>query len=148
MAHILIIDDDSAIRDFLRRVLELKGHLVSTAEDGRDALTQFDESVDLVITDMLMPKMNGAQTIQNLKTRSPGLPIIGISGGSLTPAQTFLGVAVAVGADRTLEKPFNVLALYEAVTAMLKKSGWKHASRPAVFGEASAGPGRQLAVAG
>ena len=146
MAHILIIDDDRAIRDFLRSALESRGHRVSTAENGYDALSVFDHTVDLVITDMIMPHMNGAETIHCLKAKSPGLPIIGISGGGSTPARTFLGVAITVGADRTLEKPFNVLALYQAVAAVLKKSERRDATRPAECVATSIGSDWHLAA--
>lgn len=81
MAHILIIDDDGGIRSFLQRVFEMKGHAVTTAANGLDALRVFNRSVDLVITDMLMPHMDGLETIRCLKKLAPGLPMIAISGG-------------------------------------------------------------------
>ena len=148
MAHILIIDDDRAIRDFLRRVMEMKGHLVSTAANGREALATFNDTVELVICDMLMPEMNGAQTIHALKDRSPGLPVIGISGGGTEPARNLLGVATVVGADRTLAKPFTVLALGEAVAAVMKKPEGKSASGPVLPQATSIGTGWQRIVGG
>ena len=82
MAHILIIDDDGGIRSFLQRVFEMKGHAVTTAAKGLDALRVFNRPVDLVITDMLMPHMDGLETIRCLKKLPPGLPMIAISGGA------------------------------------------------------------------
>jgi CheY-like chemotaxis protein len=57
MAHILVIDDDPHMRALLRRVLENDGHSVTLANDGEDALTLVDSSVELVITDILMPQL-------------------------------------------------------------------------------------------
>ena len=121
MAHILIIDDDSGIRAFLQRVLEMKGFVVSTAVNGREALRVFDNSVDLVITDLLMPHMDGMETIRRLKKHDPALPVIGISGGDSVLPKDYLADASAMGATRTLAKPFTVVALYDAIADCLGK---------------------------
>lgn len=119
MAHILIIDDDDNLRAVLRRVLESEGHVVSAACDGREALRVFGSSVDLVITDILMPEMDGLETIGVLKQRVAGLPIIGMSGGGHIRPEEYLNVAAILGADRILIKPFAHLALLEAVAELL-----------------------------
>lgn len=119
MAHILIIDDDDNLRAVLRRVLESEGHVVSAACDGREALRVFGSSVDLVITDMLMPEMDGLETIGALKKRVAGLPIIGMSGGGQIRPEEYLNVATILGADRTLIKPFSHSALLDAIAELL-----------------------------
>lgn len=119
MAHILIIDDDDNLRAVLRRVLESEGHFVSVACDGQEALRVFGSSVNLVITDMLMPRMGGLETIDALKQRVAGLPIIGMSGGGDIRPEEYLNVAAILGAGRTLAKPFEHAALLRAVNELL-----------------------------
>lgn len=119
MAHILLIDDDDTLRAILRRALEQNGHSVCAVSDGRQALEQFDSSVELILIDMLMPHMGGLETIDVLKKRAPSVPVIGMSGGGEIPAEDYLGVAKIIGADRTLVKPFDQSALLEAVNELL-----------------------------
>ncbi len=118
MAHILIIDDDESMRMLLRLMLESDGHEVSVAEDGEHALQQFDGSVQLVITDVLMPGMGGLQTIDCLRKLAPCIPIISMSGGGAVASEEYLGVARLVGADRTLAKPFSAAALRETMAGL------------------------------
>lgn len=140
MAHILIIDDDEGIRSFLQRLFEMKGHVVSIAANGLDALQRFNRSVDLVITDMLMPHMDGLETIHCLKKLAPGLPVIAISGGDRTLPRDYLAEAQAMGADRTLSKPFKVVDLQEAVADLL---GERLPSRETYSGRISLVGGRR-----
>lgn len=119
MAHILIIDDDENLRTVLRHVLEGEGHVVSVACDGREALRIFGNSINLVITDMLMPEMDGLETIGALKKRAAGLPIIGMSGGGMIRPEEYLNIAAILGADRTLAKPFEHAALLETIAQLL-----------------------------
>jgi CheY-like chemotaxis protein len=119
MAHILLIDDDDALRALLSRALERDDHLVCAVSDGQQALRQFDDSVQLVVTDMLMPQMGGLETIDALRKRAPWVPIIGISGGGEIASEEYLGVAKIVGANRTLAKPFEHAALLRAVNELL-----------------------------
>jgi len=122
MPRILLIDDDALLRDTLRQLLELDGHQVSEAGDGNLGLQQLAQGlrVDLVITDMLMPLMDGAQVIVELKKTHPGLPVIAISGGrrSLSP-QFNLDTAQLAGATQSLAKPFGRAALQAAVRAAI-----------------------------
>lgn len=122
MARILLVDDDTLLRDAVRQLLALDGHHVSEAEDGASALTQLRQglSVDLVITDMLMPVMDGAQLIVELKKLRPQVPVIAISGGrrSLSP-QFSLDTAQIAGAAQLLPKPFGRAALQAAVRTAL-----------------------------
>ena len=83
MAHILLIDDDELLRDTVLQMLELDGHRVIEAADGDKGLAAFNahRGIDLVITDILMPGMDGAKVIVELRKHHPELPIIAISGG-------------------------------------------------------------------
>ena len=122
MPRILLIDDDALLRDTVRQLLELDGHHVTEAVQGQAGLDKLRQglSVDLVITDMLMPVMDGAQCIVELKKLRPGLPVIAISGGrrSLSP-QFNLDTADLAGATQSLRKPFGRAALQAAVFSAL-----------------------------
>lgn len=122
MANILLIDDDDLLRDTVLQMLELDGHRVVQASNGKDGLERFRQSrgFDLVITDMLMPGMDGAQVITELRRQRPDLPILAISGGRrmLTPAFN-LETASLAGATLQLAKPFSRQQLQQAVNDAL-----------------------------
>ena len=123
MARILLIDDDELLLDTVSQMLELDGHQVRTAGDGAQGLRAFrqGQDVDLVITDMLMPAVDGAQVIVELKKIRPGTPVVAISGGrrALSP-QFNLDTAELVGAAQLLSKPFGRPALKAAVDKALR----------------------------
>ncbi len=110
MAYILLIDDDELLRDTLLQMLELDGHTVTEAASGEQGLKLLDahRGVELVITDMLMPGIDGARVIVEVIRRRPGLPVIAISGGRRTLSTQFnLETASLVGATCQLAKPFT-----------------------------------------
>ena len=118
MADILIIDDDPGLRRVMARTLTGEGHLVHEAENGIAGLAAFDRfRPELVITDMIMPEKEGIETIRHLRQLAPTLPILAISGtGNRT---FFLHVAIALGADASLEKPFYPAQLRKLVRDLL-----------------------------
>ena len=70
MAHILVVDDESVIREILVTLLEMQGHEVTEAGSGAEALATFDEDThDLVISDIMMPEMNGFDLLRSLQPR-------------------------------------------------------------------------------
>ena len=82
MKSVLIIEDEAAIRRVLTRVLERAGFIVRTAENGDDALQQLRTAeVDIVITDIIMPKMHGVDAIKRIVKEFSRVRIIAISGG-------------------------------------------------------------------
>ena len=119
MAHILLIDDDDTLRAILRHALERAKHSVLAVSDGQQALRQFNDSMQLIIIDMLMPHMGGLETIDAFKKRAPTVPIIGISGGGEISPEEYLSVARIIGADHTLIKPFAQDELLCAVNELL-----------------------------
>ena len=130
MARILVIDDEQYIRTALREVLEREGFEVSAAADGRKGLELLeDEGADLVITDIIMPGIDGVATLEQIKAAHPDLPVIVISGGgNVAPMEyepgaistsAFLASAAKAGASCTLTKPFNRQELVSAVNNLL-----------------------------
>jgi len=119
--HILVIDDDEQIRLLLRQTLEGAGLAVTTTENGHEGLKLCrDGVVDLVITDMLMPELDGISVIKNLKKINSTLPVIGISGGSMTlTTLDFIQMAQSNGADIAFAKPFDLLDILLEVNILL-----------------------------
>lgn len=122
MAHILLIEDDDLLRSTVQQLLELDGHRVTDAANGEQGLNLLGAGggVDLVITDILMPGIDGTQVITELRRRQPDLPVIAISGGRRVLSPEFnLETARLVGANNVLAKPFGRSELQEALRAVL-----------------------------
>jgi CheY-like chemotaxis protein len=116
MALILVIDDTATMRQLVRRMLERATHTVLEAEDGEAGLSVLQrQGPDLVITDLIMPKMEGIETIQQIKRSSPGTKIIAMSGSD----ELNLDAARKLGADAALAKPFGTAALLATVDRLL-----------------------------
>lgn len=116
MSHkykILIIDDDEIFREFLNHTLKNDFQVIE-AKDGIDGIEKAKES-DLIITDIVMPGMNGLELITNLRTNFKN-PIFVISGSSVAPEMAF-----EFGADLFLQKPFNPQILKKYIESSLKK---------------------------
>jgi CheY-like chemotaxis protein len=120
MARVLVIDDEDLLRETLREMLEDAGHHVSEGADGIAGVEAFRQlPADLVITDMIMPKMDGINTIWKLKQLSPSVKILAISGGVPGAPRSDLPLAELYGAERTLQKPFTRTELLRAVDDLL-----------------------------
>lgn len=119
MLSVLIVDDHVQIRQLIRDTLEGAGYHVEEARDGKEGLERYREkSADLVLMDILMPDQDGLETIMGLRREFPDSRIIAMTGGTdgvVVP--NFLDVATILGARRTLEKPFELQALLDAVAA-------------------------------
>lgn len=121
MSHILLIDDEPAILEAVREILEMEGHAVFTASDGKQGMRLYNSHpFDLVITDILMPEQEGLETIRQLRSSSPTLKILAISGGGRHGIVEFLAIAKRLGADLGLVKPFTQQELLTAVSWLLK----------------------------
>src|SRR5260221_4424854 len=82
MIHILVIDDEAAVRTLIRQILEEEGHQVDEATDGEEGLARLQSThIDLVITDIFMPHKEGIETILALRRQFPNVKIVAISGG-------------------------------------------------------------------
>jgi len=122
MARILIIDDESMIRDLLVNILEREGYETITASGGKDGIKIYRENpTDLIITDLLMPEKDGIETIMELRRDFQDVKIIAMSGGGKIDPETYLEIAKTMGAIKTIEKPFNLRELLKTVQELLEQ---------------------------
>jgi len=120
MAHILVIDDDPVLRRVITLALEKAGHSVLRCENGRKAIDFLEhEHADLLITDIIMPEMDGVETLRAARRLQPDLPILAISGGGSFDPADYLGIARAFGATDIMPKPFRPADLIERVEKLL-----------------------------
>ena len=120
MFHILVVDDDKNTRMFLRAVLEGAGYTVSTAVNGQDALGVMDrEHIDLVVLDIMMPKMDGYEFTRALRETDNNLPILMVSAKQL-PADKHKGFAV--GTDDYITKPIDDEEMLFRIKALLRRA--------------------------
>lgn len=120
MAKILVVDDDSHIRELISIILSRNGYVIAEAVDGKDALTLLDsEKIDLIILDIMMPNMDGWAFCQEARRYySDTLPILMLTAKGET-SQKVKGFNL--GADDYLVKPFDVEELVARVKALLKR---------------------------
>ena len=133
MARILIVDDEEDVRIALKQVLERAGYEVSVAATGNEGLDVMKrEGADLVITDVIMPGVDGIVTAKQIREKYRDTRIIVISGGGRTApdpyepdaisTRSYLAFASKAGADQTLTKPFDRDELLRAVQDLLDES--------------------------
>ncbi len=116
MARILIVDDEEIERLLGRAALEGAGHQLLFAPNGEVALRAYQNNdIDLVITDLTMPDMNGMLLIEQIMAENAHALIIAVSG--VSPEQ--LERAELLGASRTMQKPYEAAELLQAVTQTL-----------------------------
>ena len=106
-ALILIIEDDDVLRPLLRRMLEKEEYSVEIATNGKEGIDKAEElKPDLLITDIMMPEMNGIAAIMELKNKHPKIKIIAMSGGGAMPGD-YLEIAAKLGVQSTIAKPIR-----------------------------------------
>ena len=121
MARILIIDDNTQLREMLKLMLSQAGHEIEEAGDAETGENLYREKpADLVIIDILMPEKGGLQTIVELKREFPNSKIIGISGGFQKKTDENHSLAELLGVEGTLSKPFATEELLKMVREILK----------------------------
>ncbi|MBD0338780.1 MAG: response regulator transcription factor [Thermoleophilia bacterium] len=118
-ATLLVVDDEPAVREALRRALELEGYRVRLAEDGADALAQIAaEETDAVVLDVLMPVLDGLTACRRLRQQGSRVPVL------MLTARDSVGDRVAgldAGADDYLVKPFALEELLARIRALLRR---------------------------
>jgi CheY-like chemotaxis protein len=130
MHSVLVIDDEADVRDGIKRVLDRAGFSVRVIDNATDAILELKRSAaDVVITDIIMPRVNGVDAIECILREFPAVRIVGISGGGnfdvtgYQPAAitttAYLAAAKRAGAHSILTKPFETRELIEAVEAAM-----------------------------
>ena len=110
---VLIVEDDPSVRDVLQVVLDSEGYEVVLAADGFEALDRLDEGLpDLVLLDLMLPRLDGASVVAELERRGlwPGIPIVVLS--AATQADRW---AAGIRADGFIAKPFDIDVLLDEV---------------------------------
>ena len=127
MADILIIDDDVNLVGVLRGYLEGQGYLVNTANDGNRGLQEFiSHGPDLILLDILMPKMDGWDTLKRIRDVSE-VPVVLMSGLSEEPD---ILRGFSMGADDYVIKPFSFAQMEARVKAILKRVCLQENNKP------------------
>ncbi len=120
MFHILVVDDDKHTRMLLRAVLQNANYTVTTANDGEEALAVLDrEHVDLVVLDVMMPKMDGYEFTRLVRQTDDTLPILMVTAKYL-PADEKRGFLV--GTDDYITKPIDEEKLLLRIKALLRRA--------------------------
>jgi len=109
----LIVEDETFVQDLLRKVLTKRGYEVTTASDGREAMEILEETPhDLVLTDVVMPRMEGFELLRWVKAQQPTTKVIVLTGFARRHS---ISDFLLYGADDYLSKPFLVPELLAAV---------------------------------
>ncbi len=118
--RILLVDDDDMSRKTVHQMLTRAGHEVISTGSGSEGLALFREnSVDLIVTDLIMPDTDGLELIQELRKLDPKVRILAISGGGRVNATEYLTVARKFGAAGILAKPFSNQEFKDAIHALM-----------------------------
>jgi DNA-binding NtrC family response regulator len=109
---ILIVDDDPTLCSMLTDFLKRCGYIVQSAKDGRAAIKMIERhQVQLVITDLFMPEVDGFELILHLRKAAPKLKILAMSGDGLSDLDPFMTAVRHLGVLHTLTKPFSLTDL-------------------------------------
>jgi CheY-like chemotaxis protein len=130
MHNILVIDDEPDVRDAVKRVLDRAGYAVRTADSAVGVLADLERiHTDVIITDIIMPKIDGVQVIESIRKAFPSVRIIAISGGgnfgitayepTAITTSAYLASAEQAGAHLVLTKPFESIDLIQAIEKVL-----------------------------
>ncbi|PRJ59169.1 Alkaline phosphatase synthesis transcriptional regulatory protein PhoP [Haemophilus influenzae] len=118
MSKLLLVDDDIELTELLSTLLELEGFDVETANNGLEALQKLNESYKLVLLDVMMPKLNGIETLKEIRKVS-NVPVMMLTARG-EDIDRVLGLEL--GADDYLPKPFNDRELIARIKAILRRS--------------------------
>jgi signal transduction histidine kinase/CheY-like chemotaxis protein len=126
---VLVVDDDPAVCDALASILRDAGYEPLPAADGREALALVQRQAPAaVLLDMLMPGMEGLETVTELRQRHPRVPVVAMSGASR--ASNYLTMATKLGAAAALEKPFSPEELLRTLSAVIRPPSASTAPEP------------------
>ena len=120
---VLIIDDDDFVRSMVLKLVETFGYTATGARDGVQALEMLAtmKTPSVVITDMVMPKKDGVETVKELRIKFPRLKIIAVSGGGRTEQGDHLELARKAGADEIISKPIDPKQLKAVLRLLMER---------------------------
>lgn len=114
--QVLVVDDSAELAQVIADFLGMFGYEVRTARNGLDALEVMDDrGMDLVVTDIHMPRMDGLKLMTEIKSRFPGTPVVLITGFSVGEARQ---IAFERGADAFVAKPFHLKDLKDVIDSV------------------------------
>jgi len=118
--RILVVEDDKAVASFVKRGLESEQYAVDVAADGEDAQALFEAaSFDLIILDLVLPKVDGLDVLKQIRIRKPSPPVLILSGRARVEDRV---KGLDLGADDYLTKPFSFSELSARVRALLRRN--------------------------
>jgi two-component system, OmpR family, response regulator MprA len=121
--HLLVVDDDAALREALALVLDLNGFGVTTAADGREAMrTLSTDRPDAVILDVLMPGLDGLEVCRRIRASGDRTPVLMLTARAEVSERV---AGLEAGADDYLAKPFAREELIARLRALLRRTGWE-----------------------
>ncbi len=130
--RVLIIEDDLGIVRFLERGLAAHGHQAITADNGEDGVRLAnDESVDLILLDIMLPQLDGHRALERIRLRRPEVPILMLTARDELKSKVD---ALDAGADDYLTKPFDLEELFARIRALTRRAEQPRASRIEVGG--------------
>jgi two-component system, OmpR family, response regulator MprA len=120
--NILVVDDERAVRESLRRALELEGYEIELAADGEEALRRLghEPPVDATILDVLMPGIDGLEVCRRLRSSGSSVPVLMLTARAEVDSRV---AGLDAGADDYLPKPFALAELLARVRALLRRAG-------------------------
>jgi CheY-like chemotaxis protein len=123
MARILVVDDQVSVCAAIRALLESRGHTVVVAEGGHKAARAIEAfAFDVMLVDIIMPELDGLDSIRLFRDSAPAVPIIAMSGYAFhggSSDQDYFRMATDLGAARCLQKPFKPRDLIDAIETCL-----------------------------
>ena len=118
--HILVVDDDDMMRSFVKELLSIHNFKITEADNGISGLKEFRENTpDLVITDIIMPEMEGISFIRELRSHNKAIPIIAMTGNIHGRMEEFLDISSKLGADEILRKPIKTKEFLDTINKLL-----------------------------
>ncbi|ANU35206.1 response regulator [Vibrio scophthalmi] len=126
MAHILLIDDDTELTGLLKEVLSFEGFTVSEANDGEAGLAALNKEIDLILLDVMMPKLNGTETLKRIRENWE-TPVLMLTAKGEEIDRV---IGLELGADDYLPKPFSDRELLARIRAILRRTQTATSSKP------------------
>lgn len=131
MSRLLIVEDELAMRTVLTDILTAEGHKVVVAENGDAGLRQAErQKPDLILLDIMMPKMDGLTLVQILRRGGSDVPVLMLTAKGMTADRV---AGLDAGADDYLVKPFSTSELLARVRALLRRAALRNKTRPTVL---------------